>query len=258
VLIWLRLFIRAQQINGSLREISLYKLIIVKVWPGIWAGQPIEELLMIAVICGATGLVGSRLLQKLLSDAEFRQVVSVSRRKTGEKSPKLKEVIISDLGRVHEHERELSGDVFFCCLGTTIKKAQSRKAFRKVDFDSIVEFGKIAKKHSARSFVVISASGADSNSRIFYNRVKGETESALRGLQLNRLVILRPALLIGHRQESRPAEAVSIAIAQTLAPFFPKSVKSRIMTEIEVLAERMLSEGKSAQPGVFVLGAHEI
>lgn len=109
-------------------------------------------------------------------------------------------------------------DVAFCCLGTTIKRAGSREAFRAVDHDAVVAFGRRARAAGARHLLAVTALGADARSSIFYNRVKGEAEASLAGLGFEALTVLQPSLLLGERQESRPGEHAAIIAARALAP----------------------------------------
>lgn len=213
---------------------------------------------MIAVIAGASGLVGSELLKLLLSDSQVTEVVAVGRRSLGVKSPKLKEVLVKDLGELSGAADSLKGDIYFSCLGTTIKTAGSQEAFRKIDYQAIADFGSVAKKNGARAFVLISAAGADAGSRIFYNRVKGETEEFLKALGLKSLTIAQPGLLMGERKEHRSGEAFFISAMKVLTPVLPGSVVSRIATDVPRLAEILLEEGLVAKPGVRVLAAKDL
>jgi uncharacterized protein YbjT (DUF2867 family) len=167
-------------------------------------------------------------------------------------------VLISDLAELPSIAGEIRGEIYFCCLGTTIKTAGSKENFEKVDHDAIVEFAKIAKAHDARSFTLVSATGANTKSMVFYNQVKGRTESDVRDLGFRSLVIFRPALLVGPRHEFRLAESIA---SKTLIPFsrlLPARTRKRLITDAEVLAMRMLSEGKSAAEGVHVTEAKDI
>lgn len=202
---------------------------------------------MIAVIAGASGLVGSRVLQLLLTRDSVTRVIAVSRRPLGIVSPKLREVIVADFAELDRHAAELGGEVYFCCLGTTIKAAGSQAAFRRVDHDAVVAFGRIARQHAARAFLLVSATGASRRSLIFYNRVKGETEAALEALGLPRLVIFQPGLLIGDREEPRPGERAAIHAVRALEHVVPTSLTRRFATPVSRLADRMVEA--SLRPG---------
>ncbi len=210
-------------------------------------GSQMELYFMIAVIIGSTGLVGSVLLQKLLSDNEIQQVISVSRRSVLIDNKKLKEIIISDLSDLPDHQNALKGDIYFCCLGTTIKSAGSQENFRKVDYDAIVNFGKIAKANNAQSFVVVSAMGANPRSLFFYSRVKGDAEMALQELGLNQLVIFRPSLLIGSRKDFRLGEVVAERIFKSFSCFHPDKINKKLMTNVNGLVDKMIAQGKLCQ-----------
>lgn len=158
----------------------------------------------IAVIAGASGLVGSHLLAEALSDSEISQVIVVVRKDLKFDHPKLKQVIVSDFSHLSLHAQELKGDFYYSCLGTTKKQAGSKEKFRQIDYQAVCDFGVIAKNHDARSFSLISSSGANPQSPFFYLRLKGEVEVFLKKLNLNHLNIFRPGLLVGERKEFGP------------------------------------------------------
>ncbi|MFO1464251.1 MAG: NAD-dependent epimerase/dehydratase family protein [bacterium] len=211
-----------------------------------------------AVIAGASGLAGSHLLKVLLADPEIFEVIAVGRKSLGSSNPKLKEVLISDLAELPGQGEKLRGDLYFCCLGTTLKTAKTQANFRKVDYSAVVEFGKIAKANGAKAFVVISSYGANAKAPFFYARTKGEAELALTALKLRRLVIFRPSFLIGNRQEVRRGERLFIGIAKALSRVLPKAINKRMMTPVEILVDRMIAEAKAAEPGTCLVEAGQI
>jgi hypothetical protein len=213
---------------------------------------------MIAVICGATGLTGSIVVGRLLMDPQISQLISVSRKSLDIKSPKLKEIIISHLSEIPNYHPQLRGDIYFCCLGGTLKEAGSREKFKQVDYDAVIEFGKIANAHRCYSFVLISSIGASSNSLFFYNRIKGDVEIALQKLSFKSLIIFRPGFLIGNRKNYRRGERMFVEVFRWISPFFPSIIKKRVMTHAQELAERMVLEGKNPRPGVLILESHKI
>lgn len=159
-----------------------------------------------ALLVGATGLVGSSLLQKLLASPAYTSVVVVARTAVPE-HPKLTQVVMPDLAEMEQHKDMLSGvEDVYCCLGTTIKKAGSRQAFRKVDYDYPLLMARLAKENGVQRFLIISSMGADASSKMFYSRVKGELEEALRALALPSTAVFRPSLLLGERKEFRLGE----------------------------------------------------
>ena len=199
---------------------------------------------MKAVIIGATGLVGGSVISELLNDTDFTEVISISRKSLNIRNDKLKEVMIKSLDDIQGVASKIQGDIFFCTLGTTIKVAGSQEAFKKVDFKAVVDFAKVAKQNNAKSFVMVSAQGANSKSSIFYNRVKGEAEDELRKLDLNNLVIMRPALLIGERIESRPMESALINIYKVVQKFVPQNLAKMVGTDVKRLAHVMVKLSK--------------
>lgn len=198
------------------------------------------------------------MLSKLLKDKITIQVIAVTRKPLGLNDPKLKEVIVSDFANLMDHKDELRGDAYFCALGTTIKTAGSKENFRKVDYDAIVNFGKVAEYNQAQSLTVVSASMANPKSAAFYNQVKGETEEALKNLKLNRLVLLRPGLLMGERSEKRTAEKFAMTLMNMLSPILPSKIEKTIATRIETLATRMIKEGQNPAPKIKIINAVDI
>ena len=185
-------------------------------------------------------------------------MISVTRKSVGIKNSKLKEIIISDFSNLINHQNELLGDIYFCALGTTIKVAGNHENFRKIDYDAILNFGNIAKHHQAKSLTVISASMADKNSSVFYNRVKGETEQAILSINLNRLIILRPGLLIGERSTKRNGEEFAIKLVKLLSPIIPDKIEKMVATTIEELTNCMINEGMKVSPKVKIINAKDI
>lgn len=198
------------------------------------------------------------MISKLLTDKAITQVISVTRKSLGVNDPKLKEIILSDFSTLLDYKDELRGDVYFCTLGTTIKVAGSQDNFKKVDYDAIVNFGKVAQYNQAKSLTVISASMANAKSSIFYNKIKGETEQALISMNLNRLILLRPGLLIGERSEKRAGEEFAIQIMNILSPILPAKIERRMATTIEALASRMLKEGQNPASKIKIINAEDI
>ena len=158
------------------------------------------------LLAGASGLTGEHLLDRLLNEPTITRVLAPSRRPLAE-HPHLE----NPVGETAELLPRLSGqvDIAFCCLGTTIKKAGSEQAFRAVDLDLVVAFAKRARELGARHLIVISALGADPSYSIFYNRVKGEMEAALKAQDWPQLTLCRPSLLLGERTEPRLAEQLA-------------------------------------------------
>ncbi|MDE1166749.1 MAG: oxidoreductase [Pseudomonas sp.] len=165
------------------------------------------------LLAGATGLTGEHLLDRLLNEPTVSRVLAPTRRPLAE-HPHL----VNPVGQIEELLPELGGrvDIAYCCLGSTIKQAGSQEAFRQVDHDLVVAYAKRARELGARHLLVISAIDADDKSKIFYNRIKGETERDLRAQDWPQLTIVRPSLLLGNRTEPRLAEQLAAPIAKLI------------------------------------------
>jgi uncharacterized protein YbjT (DUF2867 family) len=163
------------------------------------------------LLAGATGLTGEHLLDRLLNEPTVARVLAPSRRPLAA-HPHLE----NPVGELTALLPQLSGnvDIAFCCLGTTIKQAGSEEAFRAVDHDLVMAFATRARALGARHLLVISALGADAQSAVFYNRVKGELEAALQAQDWPQLTIVRPSLLLGARREFRLGERLLAPLAR--------------------------------------------
>ncbi|MFV3335112.1 oxidoreductase [Pseudomonas sp. NY15437] len=165
------------------------------------------------LLAGATGLTGEHLLDRMLNEPTVQRVIAPARRKLAE-HPRL-ENPVGPLAELIPHLLQ-PADTVFCCLGTTLKEAGSEEAFRSVDFDLPLALGERGLALGARHYIVVSALGADSKSSIFYSRVKGELEDALRQQGWQQLTIARPSLLLGQREEVRLAELLAAPFARIL------------------------------------------
>jgi uncharacterized protein YbjT (DUF2867 family) len=203
-----------------------------------------------ALVAGATGLVGSHLVRRLLDAEAWGRVVTVGRRPLDLDHEKLEQRTV-DFERLADADWPPANDAF-CCLGTTIKKAGSEEAFRNVDYDYVVAFARAARRHGARQFVVVSAMGASAGSRIFYNRVKGEMEEAVAAVGFDAVQIVRPALLLGERDEQRPGERVGQLLMQSVAPLLLGPLRKYRPIEADAVAAAMVAAAQVRAPGVHV------
>jgi uncharacterized protein YbjT (DUF2867 family) len=146
-------------------------------------------------------------------------------------------------------------DGVVCTLGTTIRKAGSQEAFRRVDHDYPLTVAWLARQHGAGAFALNSATGADPRSRFFYNRVKGEVEEALRGVGFPSLTIVRPALIGGDRDEFRPAEFVAMRILRLAHPLLPRRYR---MVPHERIAGVLLEAAVTASRGEHIIESEAI
>lgn len=167
------------------------------------------------LLAGATGLVGRHCLDELLADPGVAKVVAPTRRPLGVTHEKLDNPVV-DFDALEEALRGQAFDQAICCLGTTIKQAGSREAFRRVDHDYPLALGRAARAGGAKHFLIVTALGSDERSLFFYNRVKGEVERDLRALGFEALTIARPSLLVGERSELRFGERVAAPFGRLL------------------------------------------
>lgn len=202
----------------------------------------------IALIAGASGLTGGYLLNGLLESPTYSSVIAYVRKKSGLTHPKLKEIVV-DWDTLPE---PVTADDVFCCLGTTIKKAGSQEAFRKVDYDYPLQLAKIQFRGGSQQFLLVSAIGADATSSIFYSRVKGELENAVQAIGYKSVHIFRPSFIAGPRKESRPGERIGLAIFSWLAPLFIGSLKKYAPIHAEHIARAMLRTAEKNESGVHV------
>jgi len=173
----------------------------------------------VVAVAGGSGVVGARALPHLLAREDVGRVVAVGRRPLGMVHEKLVSKV-ADLRSAAAIEDALPDrlDVALCSLGTTMKQAGSKEAFRAVDHDAVVAFGAAARERGARRFLIVSAAGADVRSRNFYLRTKGEAEDALARLGYEQLTVLRPSFIDdqGTRREFRLAERVALPVARAV------------------------------------------
>ncbi|WP_026932987.1 NAD(P)H-binding protein [Christiangramia echinicola] len=160
-----------------------------------------------AIILGATGLTGSILLNRLVDDDRYRKVKVFSRNHVRRKHEKIEEYLI-DLFELEQFGELFKADEVFCCIGSTQKKTPDNDTYRMVDFGIPATAAKLSKHNKIETFQVISAMGADEDSRIFYNRIKGEMEGAVMDQKIKNTYILRPSLIGGNRDENRPFEFI--------------------------------------------------
>ena len=173
-----------------------------------------------AVVIGATGLVGRELVSLLLDDSRFSQVRTLVRRPSGRGHPKLQEQIV-DFERLDAHAADIRGDVLFSTMGTTIRAAGSQAGQRRVDYDYQYNAAAIAARNGIKSYVLISAAGANAGSPFFYMRMKGELEKAVQKLPFQSIHILQPGFLDGERSEDRPGEKIGLALTRWLTQAGP-------------------------------------
>ena len=204
------------------------------------------------LIVGATGLVGQACVRTWLADERVPQVLALVRRplRDAPLSPRLR-VEVVEFAHLERRADLLAVDHVVCALGTTRKQAGSKQAFRAVDFELALRVATLARHQGARHLLLVSAVGADARSPIFYNRVKGELEDAVKALGYPALTVARPSLLVGERPRPRPGEALGAVLGRLLPAAYRPVHAEQVAAALHDAAQRDL-------PGVHVLENREL
>ncbi|MDC3209134.1 NAD-dependent epimerase/dehydratase family protein [Chitinophagales bacterium] len=209
------------------------------------------------LIAGASGLVGSHLLNLLLLDKTIDKIYSLVRRSTKVKHEKLQEILF-DFNLSLNYQNLPPVDYGFCCLGTTIKKAGSQDAFKRVDYSYPLQLAQALKDNNCENFHVITSLGADSKSSVFYSKVKGELEEALKNIEFESLSIYQPSLLLGERKESRIGEKIAMILMPPFEFLLQGQMKKyRSIKAIDV-AKGMLVNSKEKTQKIKIIPSNEI
>jgi len=207
---------------------------------------------MKAIVIGATGLIGKELVRQLLDNSDYEEVVLLLRKSMGMSHSKLSEHIIN-FDDPQTYKDLLQGDVLFCAMGTTIKKAGSQAAFRKIDYQFVVDFAEIAQKNGVKQFSVVSSVGAKTNTTNFYLRTKGEMEAAVSRLEFDAVHIFRPSLLLGNRGESRPGEKIGEFFFKVFGFLFFGSLKRYRPVQGSAVAKEMIDATFMGKRGINIV-----
>jgi len=204
-----------------------------------------------ALIIGSTGLIGSQLLYLLLESPDYGKVITFVKRDTRIKHPKLTQHII-DFDKPETYKELVVGEDFFCTIGTTIKKAGSQKAFRKVDLQYPRQFAAFALHNKVKHYLIISSLGANANSGNFYLKTKGEIEDFLKDCNFESTSVLQPSLLLGNRIEFRLGEKVGAIFMKTLSFLFLGNLKKYKPIESKTVAKALLKMAQINNTGFKV------
>ncbi len=207
-----------------------------------------------AVLAGTTGLIGAQVLELLLLEASYGQVIALSRKPLALTHPRLVNLLVN-FDDLQAYSAQLKVDDVYCCLGTTMKQAGSKEAFRKVDFEYPAALARITHGQGARQFLMIAAMGANKNSSIFYNKVKGEIQEEVARIGFMSVHIFQPSLLLGQRQEKRVGEGVGEAVMRGLDFLIPKKYKA---VDAAKVARGMVAIGMKNMPGYVVHESGEL
>jgi uncharacterized protein YbjT (DUF2867 family) len=209
-----------------------------------------------ALLLGASGLVGSHLLQKLLSDPSFTTVRVLVRKSLSISHPKLEEQVV-DFNNTEQFQKAMrKGDIIFCCIGTTMKKVKGNKQlYKTIDFDIPVNAARFGIEAGYQQYALVSAQMANAQSLIFYNRLKGETEEVVSTFPYQAIHIFRPSFLMGNRIEKRMAEKFFGTLMQRLSFLLPKPARP---IEASVVAQSMLQAVKGNLNGIHYYAYEEM
>ena len=205
-----------------------------------------------ATVFGATGLVGKELIFELLESIPYVKVKAVVRNTLPMAHPKLEQIVIKDFNNLKDLASHLTSDVFFCCIGTTIKKAGSQEAFKKVDLDLPVKIAAIAESIHVPNLIIVSSIGANAHASNFYLRTKGEMEQKVQEVYHGNLKFVQPSFLIGHRVEFRFGEKIANVVMRVFGIFmFGPLAKYKGIHSIDV-ARSMIRLSESSKEKIFV------
>lgn len=192
------------------------------------------------VLAGATGLIGGHCLKLLLDSQKVQEVNVLTRRPLDLTHSKLKVHLtdFSDLNQIPHPKNK--ADAVLCCLGSTIKQAGSRIAFKRVDLDHVVAVARFGLRHEAKKFQVVSSMGADEKSLIFYSRIKGIMEAEVSKLPYDSIDIFRPSMLLGKREKPRTGEEISGKMMKLIQPIMRGPLRKYQPIEAQVVAKVMV------------------
>lgn len=202
---------------------------------------------MKALVIGATGATGQDLVRVLLDDSNYVQVTIFVRRASGLSHSKLSE-IITDFDHLENVSASITGDVWFSCLGTTLKQAGSKTGQWQVDYEIPVKFAEMARKNGISRAVLLSAYGASPTSRIFYSRMKGTLEEKIKSIGFGQYIIFRPGLLL-RKDTDRTGERVSGQLLKILN-------KIGLFKKFRPMPTLTLAEKMAKAPGQLPSGIH--
>ncbi len=209
-----------------------------------------------AIILGATGLTGGLLLKKLLDDVRYDQINIFSRKSIDFKHPKIKEYL-GDILDLSSFENDFKADEVFCCIGTTAKKTVDKNLYKRIDIGIPVTATKLCKKNKIDTFIVMSSLGANSKSKVFYNRIKGEMEEAVLKEGVLNTYILRPSIILGDRNENRMGEDIGKVMMQSFRFLLIGKLRKYRAIEAGKIAKTMITLTNS-KPKVQIIESDQI
>ncbi len=204
---------------------------------------------MKALIIGATGATGKDLVNVLLQDPDYTEVVTFVRRSSGMSHSKLRE-ILTDFDKLEAVSEQIRGDIWFNCMGTTLKLAGSKDKQWHIDFEIPLKFAETAKRNGISRAVLLSAYGASPKSKVFYSRMKGSLEESIAALKFDQYIIFKPGMLL-RKDTNRPAERFMAGMLNFLS-------RLGLLKKFRPLPTSILAEKLARSPKVLTAGKHVI
>jgi len=204
-----------------------------------------------AILLGASGGVGSELLKLLLADDRYETVKLFSRSKSDISHEKIEDYVI-DLFELEKYKDVFTADEVYCCIGTTKAKTPDKETYKKIDFGIPAAAAKLAKENGISTFLVISAIGADADSSIFYNRIKGEMQDAVLDEGIAKTHILQPSLIVAHRKDNRVMEKIAEGFMWLLNPLLVGNAAKYKSIKAETIARALIKLANNGYRAVIV------
>lgn len=212
---------------------------------------------MKAIVSGASGFTGAKLLKRILADQDYTKVYALVRKRLSMNHPNLEQIVI-DFESFTCEQIPSEIDVAFCCIGTTIRKAQTKENFRTIDYEYITKFAKVCEEKGIGNFHLISAIGASPESYFFYQRVKGEAECFINSLEFESVTIYRPSVIYGGRKEFRLFESFAAWISRNFKFLFIGKMNRILAVTGDQLAKTIHIKSKQFIPGRWIIESEEI
>src|ERR1700761_8237556 len=204
-----------------------------------------------AIIAGASGLIGSKLLNILLNEPAYNEVLILVRKVLPIEHQKLVQLVV-DFDKLDEYAASINGHAIFCCLGSTRKKTPDLVVYRKIDHDYPVKLAQLSKQNGVGQYHLVSSLGANSKSSSFYLKMKGETEDDIQQVGLKCLHIYEPSFLTGDRTEYRPVERRTSVLMKLIDPLLIGGLKKYRSIPAQTVAQAMFNESIKNEEGVFI------
>jgi uncharacterized protein YbjT (DUF2867 family) len=210
-----------------------------------------------AIILGASGLIGGQLLDQLLQHPSYSEVLILVRKELAVNHPKLRQLVVN-FDNLTSYSSQITGNIVFCCIGTTKSKTPDQTEYRKIDYQYPLDLARIAQANGAESYHLVSAMGADATSSIFYSKTKGEVERDLKTIPFKSIYIYQPSLLVGDRKEKRLMEKIMAKVMDLINPLLGGSLKKYRSIHVKNVAKAMLHESLTGKRGTFIYTSDQV